>query len=477
MAFSHDPAYSTIPNYDFHPLVYSVQTAFSEHRPLVLTPDSIWITLAQGFAQHINNHAETLSSHFVRYQCRETMNIEIFQFPTQPNQWNDAVQNWALLIRDRVGADLYRLLECNFSTTTQITKTVSQIVMMDAFKKYFNYMMVMICGIPVITLEGTVEDWENIRDRVQSMTQYGLEWWTTRVLPICEEFVQTASGKPSLEFWQAIHQDNDLPCNDDITGWITDLFPYLKHPITDIPSIQNPILKIERAKLTVNDGISPRSFPLGLSEVPITIQTPNNQKHQLALIAGFIGVSQNEDSSLQPEIGWAVLGKSDRFAELLDRIQQEHIIEQPINWDEVLLSFDGRIEKEHFQLLNRFDGATLYANSGHFWKISNFSENRIYKLDCLNNSSAVHLIELEDGRCIVYRWGWSESDLINRPWIVLGEPIKLAKSKGCEWFTLKNSVIIAKDITQLFKRIFQSKGLYFFDDLEFVPILIDNPLK
>ncbi len=48
-----------------HGLVHAVYLAFSQHRPLVLTPDVIWITLAQGFAQHVNNHAEALRSRMV----------------------------------------------------------------------------------------------------------------------------------------------------------------------------------------------------------------------------------------------------------------------------------------------------------------------------------------------------------------------------------------------------------------------------
>ncbi|WP_442935794.1 DUF4419 domain-containing protein [Nostoc sp.] len=57
------------------------------------------------------------------------------------------------------------MLECNFSTTTPITHTASHVVMMNAFQKYFDYVMYCVCGIPEITLLGTVEDWQSISDR------------------------------------------------------------------------------------------------------------------------------------------------------------------------------------------------------------------------------------------------------------------------------------------------------------------------
>ena len=42
--------------------------AFSQHRPLVLSPDMIWVTILQGLAQHVKNHAEKLRSQFVGHQ-------------------------------------------------------------------------------------------------------------------------------------------------------------------------------------------------------------------------------------------------------------------------------------------------------------------------------------------------------------------------------------------------------------------------
>src|SRR4051812_32852881 len=44
----------------YHALLAAVYTAFNEHRPLVLSPDIIWITILQGVAQHMTIHAERL---------------------------------------------------------------------------------------------------------------------------------------------------------------------------------------------------------------------------------------------------------------------------------------------------------------------------------------------------------------------------------------------------------------------------------
>lgn len=38
--------------------------AYAHHRPFVLSPDTIWLLIAQGFGQHINNNAEELRDFF-----------------------------------------------------------------------------------------------------------------------------------------------------------------------------------------------------------------------------------------------------------------------------------------------------------------------------------------------------------------------------------------------------------------------------
>ena len=51
----------------YQPLLAAVYTAFSDHRPLVLTPDAVWITIAQGVAHHMAIHGEELRSRFVAH--------------------------------------------------------------------------------------------------------------------------------------------------------------------------------------------------------------------------------------------------------------------------------------------------------------------------------------------------------------------------------------------------------------------------
>src|SRR5206468_2376561 len=62
-----------------HGLVSAMSVAFREHRPFTLTPDAVWLTIAQGVAQHINRHAEELRAGLVKHQGQKTLHIEVAQ--------------------------------------------------------------------------------------------------------------------------------------------------------------------------------------------------------------------------------------------------------------------------------------------------------------------------------------------------------------------------------------------------------------
>lgn len=176
-------------------------------------------------------------------------------------------------------------------------------------------------------------------------------------------------------------------------------------------------------------------------------------------MAGFIGVHQDpERGVLQPEIGWAVYENTDRFGKLLDRIQQEHLAQSPTDWSNDEYDLISGIEnaKEFIQMLERFDGATLYPGSSHPWQIT---KCRSWETDKVHSDEdarflAYPFIDLDGGRCIAFVYHSRSGDY----WFILG--------KREDQF--KDFVIVARNILQLLERIFEAEGRYYFDDLNFV---------
>ncbi len=459
-----------------HGFVNAVYVAFSQHRPLVLTPDVLWITLAQGFAHHITNHAEALRSSVVRHKGKKTLEATTVELLT-PEHWAEVVQQWSEGIRQHVQGDLYQLMICDFSTTSPVIRTASQVVMMDAFQRYFDYELSCICGIPSITVKGSVDDWVRINERVDVMATFHLDWWTDRLKPICEGVIATVQGTPSQQFWKHIYSPKEMYGGDLITGWVADLFPYLKHAITNAPTIRNPILATPREKLTEKDGLSSAALPTGLSRAPFTLKSASTDaSKELELVAGFLGVRQHADGGqLKPEIGWAVV-EPDAFTQVMNKFARAgsiHTTPKQLVTDQQdrplgeLLGVG--IPKELVQLMDHFsEGQLFYEETPHAWLLklpSELTERKVLGDNFHIFMPAVHFMDLVDGRAIAYvsfslnkfeRSDW---------WVVVG------RSDGQE-FQRGSVMVIARGFLQFFQRLLDADGRYYFDEPDFQPDVV-----
>jgi hypothetical protein len=480
LAFSHDNSLEMIRENSVHPLAGAVHLAFSHHRPLRLTPDHVWLTIAQGFAHHVNNQADTLRSKLVSFSGKMVLQVTTLGLENAED-WAQVISEWAEDIGDFIPPELHQTLLCDFTTTTAVARVASQVVMMDAFQRFFDYRVYCICGIPAVTLAGTVEDWRRILSRVEHLTQYDLHWWTERLQPICRAFVETAEGKPPLKFWQSIYKPEGFYGEKVITGWLADLFPYVLDANSaedSSPTRRNPVLSIPRQDLTVEHGITPSQLPRGLSQVPVTLET-NASEQELELRAGFIGVrlDRQKDERIEPEIGWGVC-EAPKLAGLLTRIQREHQTEpafvhpDPKNW-----GYEPQFPHELLSLLDQFDGGILYGDTNHSWRIRTNSEYDACTLRGLN-LKFTRFIDLADGRCILCNvftrspqhpdgsYGPPEDQL----WIIVGKPEPYLNRANEEAIGLKRSEVkvIAKGLEQFFERILRAEGQYFFDQSDFI---------
>ncbi len=289
-------------------LLGTAVASFAHHYPLTLSPDDVWLAIAQGFALHINQNVEALRSHFVDPRVKGKTLIRLlrdnFVKGSPDNDWPGCFDEFNEKIRDHVGkpADF---VTGGFSTTGPIELSASQVVLMDALQGYFEYRVKTRCGIPEITLLGTPDDWRSIRDRAAALDLYRLEWWTQHLLPVCDELVNASAGKPDIDMWRSFVKKNDRSGGETITGWINTLFPYVNGFGDKRPTERNEFM----SKQTWNDdwgGTSTNDFPSGFGAAPFIWEYYGTEL-PMKFVAGFAGVSQDPTSkSLRPAIGWAV---------------------------------------------------------------------------------------------------------------------------------------------------------------------------
>jgi hypothetical protein len=265
-----------------------------------LRPDDIWLAIAQGFAACVNADAETYRHHFVAHQGKEKIVVirDGFVRGNADNDWTGVFGEFSEKIAGHIGAATQSLLVADFSTTGVIEKAASEVVLMDAMQSYFKYEVHTRCGIPTITLEGSVADWQKVKDKTVALAKFGgLDWWLNGVYPILDQFIAAADGKENTRFWESIYKGQSVSGGLSIDGWLLKLLPFTKD--WDGNRVKNPVI-------ANGYGINASMLPASLSSVPFLWKYLGTDFDYL-FIAGHTGVEQDEKTlSVRPVIGWGV---------------------------------------------------------------------------------------------------------------------------------------------------------------------------
>lgn len=304
---------------DDHALLTAMRISFYDHMPLRLSPDAIWITIARGFALHVNQNAEALRHRFVCHEGKQKIMVLRPDFALgKDNPWPEVFAEFSEEIAAQTDG-LATLVQADFSTTGPGEQVVSHLMAMETFKAYFEYIACMGCGIPSITLSGTVEDWQSLRRKAQQFADYGLKDWIEALDPVLAQFELAKSGKPDIEFWKSMFRYHSGSGPAVMTGWANVLFPYVKTAPEKL--CRNPHLKDWKSRLETDDrqhsrerwrnpqGVGLSAIPSSFTSVPLTvISEPQRFETKMRLVGGLMGVTQDDDTlAVEPECGWALI--------------------------------------------------------------------------------------------------------------------------------------------------------------------------
>jgi hypothetical protein len=335
LALGGDPEVPVIDHEGVHPLLAAVHTAFAEHRPLVLTPDALWLTIAQGVAQHVRLHANELRPRLVRHSGKETLTIEVMGPPPRDPAGIEAmVDTFRAALAERIGEGRARLFVCDFSTTTKVERVASEVVLMDAFSPYFDYRMLCVCGIPEVTLLGEPADYRAIRERIDVVCELDLGFWHPSLVRIADELVASAEGRPNRAFWRGIYKPKEAYGWDTITGWIARLYPYVlrahrvdhRNPLLEEP-FRPPARLANHGPFYDGPGITTQDVPSTLSRALIDVHDQTQdppQRFNFCIEAGLTHVEQDAQGRLIPRAGYRVRETRRSIHEVIERICKEH---------------------------------------------------------------------------------------------------------------------------------------------------------
>lgn len=299
------------------PIFNGFFTALTNHLPIRLKPDDIWLLIIQSFSNHINENSEKLRNMFVNFEGQKTITInyslsDINQITKEIHE--DFIIQINEKLKEHLGEEILNILTPDFSTTTKDSSIVCKITIMSAFKKFFKYRISLKgCGVPYIILEGTAEDYKKIIIKAKELRKYDFEWYIDRIIPLIQKMVDAKEGNIDIDHFKNMIQNKELveqvtpPSGskpedrkfDTLDGWFLKFFAYyapldyFKHyrifdgnsiKIKDINKLANQILK---APFTVEDKVHKREY-------------------EMEYKVGFVGCDQNEKKEVFPVMGWCV---------------------------------------------------------------------------------------------------------------------------------------------------------------------------
>lgn len=295
----------------------AVHTAYTRHRALTLSPDAVWLCIAQGLARHVNEHAEQLRARLVRHEGKlplDVRNDALAADPSSVTEWGASVEALTEKVREHIGGRA-SLFAADFSTTDRASRVASQITLLGAVQQYFEYTVHSLCGVPAVTLEGTVEDWRTIRERVRAFQEFDLAWWAGPLDAVLAKLEETARGNPDRGFWEEIYKLVNASGGELISGWVNALFPY----VGDAGPTRNPWFE---ARDGARGPQLPKmsAFATGMTAAQFTWRLAGADR-AMRLVAGFVGVKRaGRGDGVAPAIGWAVTPAApERAFRVMDR--------------------------------------------------------------------------------------------------------------------------------------------------------------
>jgi hypothetical protein len=222
-------------------LVATVFKAYSDHYPLELSVEDIWVAIAQGIGIHLNENSEKYRQLMVSHEGKKTLDLAVDELRLSDSvrpkhgdksvpaiNWTTAVRIMGDMIKKDMKTDLATLLTTPFSNTTTVEQAVFDCTLMDSVKSYYDYRFSLGCGIPEVTLRGSPVDFQQVIDRINELRKIftDFHWWLDALLPHLKQFKSSAEGKPDIDWWQKIcHSVGGGSDISMLAGWLADFVP------------------------------------------------------------------------------------------------------------------------------------------------------------------------------------------------------------------------------------------------------------
>jgi len=337
-----------------HGFISALVTAWNEHLPLVLKPEHIWQLILQGITAHVDADPEGARERFVDFQGKKALEIRRDDFVkgSAKNDWGGAVEEISRLLDSHVKPAPREVFGVRFSTTSRGEQLCSSLSAMAMCKHYFDYRVRTMCGFPTVTLLGSLEDWQHLRQAAESAVRNlcqadgcgaGIykflrmdfcEWWLSALLPTLDRFLEAYQGKVDAVFWNSMLKRGGIRGSGGFTGysgWFNVFFPMIGKsfnrfclPYCDSADYARAGLreswsKPRHERNAADSTAGPKRdfrvvdsvhYPDGIEKIPMTWNY-YELEFPMEFVSGFVGYTQDPDTrAIMPVLSWYLLDKT-----------------------------------------------------------------------------------------------------------------------------------------------------------------------
>ncbi|CAM9807080.1 unnamed protein product [Ascophyllum nodosum] len=209
--------------------------AYNKHCNLVISPDDVWLTILAQFCAYVNKNAEELRGRIVEHEGKKNLVVSSFG-ALETADYQRMIRDLLGEIRKNIKSpELADWFRPGFSTTTERDEVCAAATAMASLQKYFSFGMTLGCGIPSVTLRGTVADWKLLRKKVDRLLEFEVQntpdgsnimaVWVGYLRKVCDGLVESAEHPESvktLEFWDKVFSHRGgFSGPSYITGWVS----------------------------------------------------------------------------------------------------------------------------------------------------------------------------------------------------------------------------------------------------------------
>ncbi|KAK5579417.1 hypothetical protein RB653_009100 [Dictyostelium firmibasis] len=310
----------------YNSFIYSAWECYNNHNHLQIRPEDVWMAIMSQFSFYINKYNKELRSRFINFQNgddddddRDGENKKIIKVFTSYPILEAPFDKLTIDMADEISKNIKDpsirdWIIPNFSTTTQSDKIVFSSVLMSTLKKDFIYKYGSKCGLPKVTLLGTVDDWIQLKERSLRLIEFNTnenlmnKWVNNYLLEILDNFIESSNGRPNKTWWNQIIDFREQSGSSVLSGWLSVFCLFQENgDFEDNAHLDCPQFYKENKWPKINCN----SIPNGFVSTPIQLIDSGGIIHNSQLYSGHFASKIKDSKTIIPSLDWLIISDLD----------------------------------------------------------------------------------------------------------------------------------------------------------------------